>query len=345
MSYLSKNILNILIHLFFWGIVFIIPLFIAPSKPLRMPMPPPTLLAPSMTRLILVVSMMMGVFYVNAYWLVPQFLFKKKHFLYLLLTFLSCFVIKKSIDLANYWLMDKSINMPFPPLGFVLFPTIFVLLASTLYRFFMDKRLQEQRLQVREKENLQTELKFLRSQINPHFLFNVLNSLVSLARKKSDLVEPSLIKLSELMQYMIYDSEQESISVSDELAYLKSYIELQKLRFGNTVKIISKFDELDVLSQRIAPMLLVPLLENAFKHGTGFIGEQQIEVYFKIVEDNIHFEVKNHFYTEGVSNDKNSGIGLSNLRRRLELIYPNRHIFKTDKTDNIFHTQLIINLL
>jgi LytS/YehU family sensor histidine kinase len=128
-----------------------------------------------------------------------------------------------------------------------------------------------------ENERLKSELSFLRSQISPHFMFNLLNSMVSLARKKSDLLEPMLIKMSEILRYMLYEKDDSKIPIEKEHAYLNNYIDLQILRFGKKVKVNFE-SNLENTSLLIEPMLLIPFVENAFKHGTGMIKEPTIDI-------------------------------------------------------------------
>src|SRR5690606_35757520 len=147
-----------------------------------------------------------------------------------------------------------------------------IFVISLIYRRVIDRITREKTLKDQRAAQLDSELKLLRSQINPHFLFNVLTSLISLARKKSDKLEPSLLRLSDLMHYLLYESQHDIVPLTQEVDYLKSYIALQRLRFGNDVPMdimLPQAEEMDNL--HIEPMLLVPFVENAFKHGTGWI--------------------------------------------------------------------------
>jgi sensor histidine kinase YesM len=190
------------------------------------------------------------------------------------------------------------------------------------------------------------ELKFLRSQISPHFLFNILTNLVSLARKRSDQLESSLLMLSGLMRYMLYDADKK-ISLQQEVEYLESYVALQKLRFGREVKIDFNIE----LSQEgtnysIEPMLLIPFVENAFKHGTGYEDQPYIDISLMVSNGVLVFRVKNKFDREAeASKDDNSGIGLSNVRSRLSLLYPNRFDLVIQKDGHLFSIHLTLKLL
>lgn len=222
--------------------------------------------------------------------------------------------------------------------------SLIAILCSFCYRVIIDNRARQQLVKERENIDLQSELTFLRSQISPHFMFNVLNNLVSLARKKSDKLEPSLINLSQLMRYMLYESDDNRVPLSKEVDYLKSYINLQMLRYGSNVKINLQTDgELDKYT--IEPMLLIPFVENAFKHGIGMIENPVINILISInYQGELHFEVDNFVSTHDVSKDGNSGIGIVNVRRRLAILYPNKHNLDIINQRNTFLVNLHITL-
>ncbi len=208
---------------------------------------------------------------------------------------------------------------------------IFFVMGSTAFRVIADKIREQQRVKEKETENLKTELSFLRSQVSPHFMFNVLNNMVALARKKSDLLEPSLIKLSSLLRYMLYETDEDKVLLEKEVDYLKSFIELQAQRFGKNVDIHTTFEPVtdDFV---IEPMLLIPFVENAFKHGTGLVPEARIDITLKLENGQLNFCVRNRYNeTTEWEKDKTSGIGLTNVKRRLNLLYPNSHSLQITK--------------
>lgn len=222
---------------------------------------------------------------------------------------------------------------------------VFIMGISFSYRIIKDNNRLEKIRKEKENETLKTELTFLRSQVSPHFMFNVLNTLVSLARKKSDLIEPSLIQLSNLMRYMLYESNDERISLEHEVEYLRSYIDLQMLRFGDDVQIDLNISK-DLGGYEIEPMLLISFVENAFKHGVGMLEEPIIRVYLSIDTSKhwLDFRVENSISPQEGSKDKSSGIGLINMRRRLELLYKGRYVLETSQTDDIFISNLKVQL-
>jgi len=206
-------------------------------------------------------------------------------------------------------------------------------------------RLKTDRLaKEKENENLKTELSFLRSQVSPHFMFNVLNNMVALARKKSEVLEPSLIKLSSLLRYMLYETDVDKVALEKEIDYLQSYIDLQKQRFGDKVKVNVSL-EVEDDRYMIEPMLLIPFVENAFKHGTGLIREAQIDIQLRAKGKQLYFTVRNRFDPASKEiKDKTSGIGLPNVRRRLNLLYGGDHSLVNTVEADCFIISLQINL-
>ncbi|HKG69356.1 MAG TPA: histidine kinase, partial [Segetibacter sp.] len=219
-----------------------------------------------------------------------------------------------------------------------------ILTCSMTYIMFRDRLRSERRAKEKETENLKTELAFLRSQVSPHFMFNVLNNMVSLARKKSEQLEPSLIKLSSLLRYMLYETDEEKVLLEREVEYLQSYIDLQKQRFGSKVKVNLCIDEFDK-SYLIEPMLLIPFVENAFKHGTGLLPNAEINIELKAKNNLLQFMISNYYdsSTQEIK-DKTSGIGLQNVRRRLNLLYGNEHTLLITNKENRFSVSLQLNL-
>ena len=228
---------------------------------------------------------------------------------------------------------------------FLFFPTLAFIVISTIYRLIIDKIRQEKKQKEIIAEQLAIKLKFLRSQINPHFIFNVLANLVSLARKKSEQMESALIMLSDLMRYMLYESDEKKVNLLTEAGYLKSYIELQKLRFGDDVMIEVVIDLPErQLQYGIEPMLLIPFVENAFKHGMD-LDDPLIMIQLGINNGVLEFDVMNKFSINSNENkDESSGIGLENVQSRLELLYPKEHDLIINKKDKLFHVYLTLQL-
>ncbi len=287
----------------------------------------------------------LAIFYLNAYVFIPHFLYKGKKWQYrllLLITFFAFFV------LATFLFQDEKHHgdrFAFHRESlFLIIPFLFLWSMSTLHRFAFDKANTDRLLKEKENENLKTELSFLRSQVSPHFLFNVLNNMVALARLKSDRLEPALIKLSGLMRYMLYESDDEKVPVSREVDYVTSFIDLQRLRFGKEMVINANMDGKEEY-HLIEPMLLIPFIENAFKHGVGMISEPEIDISLEVKNGILNFNVRNKFNeTTSEIKDRTSGIGLANVTRRLNLLYDKRHTLMIDKKDGWYSVSLQLKL-
>jgi sensor histidine kinase YesM len=283
-------------------------------------------------------------FYFNSYWLIPKLVYPKKYWNYGLIQ-LIIFVAAIVCDwvLFNIFL-GKFRSYEFrPAILFVLFPYLFFVATSTSFRMIRDKILYDRLIKERENENLKTELSFLRSQVSPHFMFNVLNNMVALARKKSELLEPSLIKLSSLMRYMLYEADEEKVPLEKETEYLQSYIDLQQQRFGKNVELVFTCENPDK-NYVIEPMLLIPFVENAFKHGTGMIEQAKIQIELKAKNNLLQFSVRNRYNPDSIEiRDKISGIGLTNVKRRLNLLYGDQHSLLVTREEGWFMISLQLN--
>jgi sensor histidine kinase YesM len=228
------------------------------------------------------------------------------------------------------------------PLMSGIFQILFIIAIGYIYQNVVDNLKEKELLKESENETLKSELSFLRSQISPHFMFNVLNSVVSLSRRKPEMVEPVVIKLSELMRYMLYETNDSSVPLEKEALYLESYIDLQKIRFGNDISIEFEQD-MQKKGLAIEPMLLIPFVENAFKHGVGMVENPSIEIKLSSNEEGLFFSVKNKV-SEGSKlekKDDSSGIGLTNVKRRLELLHPN-HLLTIKENNGEFFVSLHI---
>lgn len=220
--------------------------------------------------------------------------------------------------------------------------TIFILVVAISLKQYSvsQKLLKRERALIKEK--LETELNFLKAQINPHFLFNTLNNIYSLARKKSDETPGVVLKLSELLRFVLYEAKNKTITITKEIQFLNDYIELEKIRYTDRLDV--EFDyKVDNPDSLIVPLILVPFVENAFKHGASE-ATQKSTIKIRLVLQNgiLNFKVGNSFeYTEGRKNEE--GIGLKNLQRQLELLYED-FALKTHKDDQFYDASLLLNL-
>lgn len=281
-------------------------------------------------------------FYFNTNFLIPKILKIKGFYMYCISIIATIFLLILFNSFLRQFLLNDSINYRILPGFGTAFQILFILAISTSYRILSDNLQEEDFRKERENERLKSELSFLRSQISPHFMFNVLNSIVSLSRRKPQMVEPVVIKLSELMRYMLYESDDAKVSLQREYKYLQSYIELQKIRFGDDVEV--KFEHgLITEDKSIEPMLLIPFVENAFKHGVGMIERPLIEVFLGVEDHKLVFMVRNKFNHQfKETKDGSSGIGLNNVKRRLELLYPESHNLIISEQEDWYEVTLII---
>jgi len=309
-------------HAFFW--VFWVSLFM--------------LLAKSNTKLglndLLVIFLLypainIGLFYLNYLLLIPRFLDTKRYGLYALVIAFTIVVFgfgKYGVALIfkQYVLMQVKGHMT----GFgsyflsTVFTSIIYLFLSVVLKFTVDWFLNERIQRDLENQRLSAELAFLKSQINPHFLFNSLNSIYSLAYQRSEMTPDAILKLSEIMRYMLYESNDNKVDLSKELQYLQNYIDLQKIRFGNKAYIDFKVEG-KVLNQQIAPLLLIAFIENAFKHGVANNPLTPIRLLIDVDESHLHFYMQNKKHMN--NRDAVGGIGLNNVQRRLNLLYPGKY--------------------
>lgn len=193
------------------------------------------------------------------------------------------------------------------------------------------------------RDKLDAELSYLKAQINPHFLFNTLNSIYSLALQKSDDAANAVVKLSGMMRYVLTESQRESVSLEKEINYIKDYVELQKLRLGNAVRLDFNISG-NAAQKQIAPLLLIPFIENAFKHGVNAEENSEIEIEINVTESAVNLFVKNNKVNVDNTTDVKTGLGVENTKNRLILLYPDKHHLTIDDNPLSFAVSLSINI-
>ncbi|MGV3695798.1 sensor histidine kinase [Flavobacterium sp.] len=220
---------------------------------------------------------------------------------------------------------------------------IFVVgIAIALKLYFESQRLlQREHLLVKEK--IETELNFLKSQINPHFLFNTLNNIYSLARKKSDTTADVVLKLSKLLRFVLYESQNKKIAVEREIHFINDYIELEKIRYDERLQVTFNHS-IDNPGSEIAPLLLIPFVENAFKHGASETTSKAFVIIdLKLAQGKLDFSISNSIENDLATSKDNEGIGLRNLRRQLEILYPDFDL-KINRGETEYKAELSLNL-
>jgi sensor histidine kinase YesM len=284
--------------------------------------------------------------YLNLKLLFPVFLEKGKYFLY------SISVLALISLGAGFYiiLFDNWIDHIFSGYYFIAYYGFSDISLYFVIYIFVSSLLRLARgwfqLQELEKEKTLAELKALKSQVNPHFLFNSLNSIYSLARKNSPTVPEKVIQLSDLMRHVIYNSDDDFILLSKEVEMVRNYIELQNLRTPENEKIeIEVTGEID--GKNVAPLIFLPFVENSFKHGLkSGANNPFVHIKIEVVENDLIFEIENSKgKTPEIIDTKYRGIGIENVKKRLDLIYPGRHSLKISETGNTFNVVLQIKLI
>ena len=285
-----------------------------------------------------------GPFYLNAYLLTPR-LFNRRRYLEYIGSLILLFGVMLSINFILFKFAFDLEHFSLKGATYFLLPAFLLTIAvSTAFRLVTDRLEADKLTKDRHEENLKTELSFLRSQISPHFIFNILNNLVALEQMKSPELGPTILKLSALLQYMLYDTDEERVPLSKEVEYLQSYIDLQQQRFGNKVPITASLQAPSGFLE-IEPMLLIPFVENAFKHGVGLIDRPSIDIELLVRERTLFFKVRNRYNMSTTEvKDKTSGIGLGNVRRRLKLLYGNQQHLDISRDNDWFIVSLQLNL-
>jgi len=293
--------------------------------------------------------------YFLIYYLIPNYLLTKKYkyfILYSIYTFIiSVYIIILSILFGliyseGYKEVDKAPltkTLPFIILGVFFVVTIVVSLSLMIHNYksiisnenLRSKILQTQ-LQLKEQE-----LKFLKMQIHPHFLFNSLNTIYGFSLKKSDDAPEMILKLSNLLDYILYQIEKPQVLVKDEINHLMDYVSLEKMRFHDTLDVAVE-TKINNENAQIAPMLLIPFVENSFKHGTIIDGKLKVAIYVETKDDNLFFEIENSSIAE---NEALKGIGLGNIEKRLDMLYPKSHKLVINQIENKFKIMLEIHNL
>lgn len=286
-----------------------------------------------------VIMQALGVYF-NLYYLIPKFLQTGNYWVYIP-TLLMTIVFTSAGIIGGYYVNAAVVGLPFeelfylPPSGFfelfknnALPSTLASMTLAMSIKLTKNWIASEKRRNIIEKEKLQTELKFLRSQFNPHFLFNTINSIFVLIHKDQDRASDSLAKFSELLRYQLYECNETYIPFDKELNYLENFIELQKLRQDRTnFELRVELNKTSNFHFEIAPFLLMPFVENAFKHVSHHKSTKNwIQIQLAIQDKTLVFSVNNSRNVLEVAKEKDtSGIGLNNVKRRLELLYPNAH--------------------
>lgn len=280
--------------------------------------------------------------YINFY-LLDKYLKKRKYFNYWILLIILVILSGAFAQYFIYLLVPLKEGEFF---GAFADPLFVIIITSGIRYYWQGIKLQIQLHEVQAKQ-YKAELDLLKYQVNPHFFFNTLNNLFSMARKQKDYsTSKGIAKLSHLIRYVIYDCNVDKIDLEKEIEQINNFLDLQKLRFSKEDKINISFEiNGQYKTKQISPMLLIPFVENAFKHGISFKNDSPIDIKLNINNNLLLFSVKNNVNRLRCDrDDHNSGIGLANIQRRLELLYPESHHLKIENKKDTFEIILSIEL-
>ncbi|WP_236032973.1 sensor histidine kinase [Algoriphagus pacificus] len=351
----SKKRVSILVHILGWSMLSTVLLLLSPLG-WRIDIPDQYWIKQTFLALLLVV-----IFYINMLVVVPKILLKGKPILYITIIIIAavCFVglliyFEELLGLPE--LMFKAFNpdKPYKPgprriSGDVFNSLLFFLSigistsVASVQKWQKDEALRREM----DKQRINTELSYLKAQINPHFFFNTLNNIYSLTNLDVKKAQEALLKLSRMMRYVLYENQKDETLLKKEVNFIQDYIELMKMRLTGNVKLNISIDEPkeDLV---LAPMLLLPFLENSFKHGISSQKECEIKIKLEVMGQTLFFETRNNIFP--VHSDspeaKENGIGMVNTQRRLALLYPEKHRLKfgKDEANNEYWVNLTINL-
>jgi LytS/YehU family sensor histidine kinase len=279
--------------------------------------------------------------YINLYLLIPRLLGPGKYLVYMpgvlallaVTAQLNIFIYSHAIDffLPDYFFVSSFSFWQLVQFGFVYVAITTLLKLSRAWFKLLESK---NRLIKLEREKASTELLFLKMQLNPHFLFNSLNNIYSLALKKDAMAPNSILKLAEVMRYMIYESNENTVPLQKEIEYINNYIDLQRLRTRDNASIVFKVNG-DPENWYIAPLILLVFIENGFKHGIkAAIHESFVNILININDERLQMTVQNSKgVIDEVENDSFRGLGLENVKRRLELLYPGKYELTINDTE------------
>lgn len=324
-----------------WGIFFILQVsYFSPIKGVAI----------AFERGVIIILLFLFIFYTNWFVLIPRLYIKRKKFIYYLLSILLIIFttvmraeVEKYYDILSGLIKYQTIlGTAFRPYGLSFVISIFIFSISFLLKIVDNYSIQLQQEELLIKQKTEAELKFLKAQLNPHFLFNALNNIYALVLTRSENAAESLMSLSQLLRYVIYEASTDNVLLDREITYLKYYVELESLRMPNVANL-----NLDVLVEKnnykIMPMLFIPFVENSFKH-CNINQNGQIAIRISLNNNELVFVCENTYSEKGKNVDSAGGVGLVNSKKRLEMIYPKTHSLNVNKQNGIFCVVLKIKL-
>ena len=340
-----------ILHLLCWSVIIVVPMFFHSSNEDW------TMVLNRYVRWLGNPLAYMLVFYINYVWLVPRFLLKKKDWKTFVL--LNVFVIVAGLfaidffhGLSVHLVPELPNNGPGPKRPYVRLPRYFwavltfILIIALAVAVRMIQRWQhiEEARKEAEAARAEAELSNLRNQMNPHFLLNTLNNIYALIAFDQEKAQTAVGELSKLLRHVLYENQQDFVPLYKEVDFMRNYIELMKIRVTDNVKIDTDINILPNDSTPVAPLIFISLIENAFKHGISPQGKGEIKINLHQVNGEITCEICNTCYPKRDNDKSGSGIGLEQVSRRLELLYPDRYVWEKGKTEDgsQYYSKIII---
>ncbi|MCR9285848.1 MAG: sensor histidine kinase [Bacteroidetes bacterium] len=285
-----------------------------------------------------------GIVYFNYNFWLPKYLIERKKYWFYSLGIVGFIFLNATLINFGVWLYTgRDYYVSLQGVMMMSLDTAVMVAFTTMFKFMQQWNERNNYAKELERKNLETELEMLKSQINPHFIFNALNMIYFLMEQKDEKAKEVLLKFSDILSHQLYDYNKDYVDLNKEIEYLENYIELQKMRHDDDILNLKYHLPRTQKHFKIAPMLLIPFIENAFKHGSNSKGFK-VEIKMNLDEDILHFQTQNTVNPNKKMNGNVGGIGLKNVKRRLELMYPNHYELDIQNDGKIFRTILEIKL-
>ena len=335
----NKKGITIVAHILVWFVLFTLPYFLSIGADFNLQR---TLKCSTIPLICYTI-----IFYTNYFVLIDRLWFKNQRIYYVVINLLMiAFFFFFIFEIKQLYFQPTVVRINKPPLRLfvyidmisMLIPILFSIGLKTYERWALSEDIH--RLSINEK--LISELQHLKYQLQPHFFFNSLNNIYSLIDRYPDKAKEVVHSLGKLMRYLLYETTAERVPLAKEIDFMKKYIELMQLRTSNNTIIHASFPSVD-LSMQVPPLLFISLIENAFKHGVAATQESEIGITMTLDEQHILFVTKNIYLPKDTTDKSGSGIGLLNLKKRLELIYPKGYILKSEIIDSTYVSTLQLN--
>ena len=347
---MKTKVVTVLTHIIAWVIFLSLPYIFRP-KPMMGPDMQEPMQAYFITRFLLFNVFLITLFYLHAFWMLPRLMNGKYFMLYIVLIIILCVLFMWMRELFFKGLVhmpgmggpqSSGFDLFRPDRTESMFLFFFIMMISAGIWIVQEWQTAEKKAKMIEEERLTMELSFLRSQINPHFLFNTLNSIYSLALVKSDATADAVMKLSDMMRYITHDAHADTVPLEMEIQYISHYVELQKIRLGENVKVQlhlnGSFGECS-----IAPLILMPFVENAFKYGISSHEPAPVIIEINLVHNLLSMKVSNRIFPDRKAGDS-QGLGISNTRQRIELSYHDQYDLSISDNGQLFMVNLTMHL-